>query len=73
MLKVSSFSPITRCLVRGVKLNSPIRCSSNDKDQNSTISQDIEQDLKKLKQVREEIANNDSAIYNEYKQVEKGR
>jgi len=73
MLQIRPFNQLTKRLVCNYKLN--VRCfSSNqdDKGEKSTISQNIEEDLKKLKEVRKDLANNDSLIYNEYKQQEKG-
>lgn len=49
------------------------RCfSDKPDDEKPVISKNIEEDLKKLRQVRQELAENDSEIYNEYKQAEKG-
>ena len=49
------------------------RCFSDKPDQEKpTISQNIEEDLKKLRKVRHDLSQNDSVIYNEYKQTEKG-
>lgn len=68
-LIISSKLKVRNCSDKTEK--SKIETKLSDK-KSTTISHDIETDLKKLEEVRQDLSNNDSNIYNEYKQHEKG-
>ena len=74
LLKLNSLNKLSRKLI--LLNSSSIKCRFYSEDKSNeikpAISKDIEEDLKKLKQVRQQLQQNDSEIFNEYKQQEKG-